>query len=442
MGAVAVAFSTCTSWLEATGTPAAVLHKEHHVLPSTSIYQGLVHSFSDSNQLTMATLLELVNLTGDVNVTDEPLALAQISSSAYGSSQQTFGYPAGVKLVDLAPDHLRPFINPHWNQFPPVNPMWHYVLGIAYLILLFFSFIGNGLVVYLFNKHDPIKTPSNFLVVNLALSDLIMLTSNAPLFIYNSFNGGQWSFSMEACHVYSALGAVTGVCSIYTLACISADRYNIICNGFNGPKLTKGKATGMALFCWGMACLTSSPPFFGWGGYTLEGIMTSCSFDYLSQDIGNVTFCLFMFIFNYCCPLMVVLISYFMIVRAISAHEAAMRAQAAKMNVKSLRSGEANEQRAEIRIAKTAMFNIAIWICCWTPYAAITLQGAMGRFDGLKPLTTTLPALLAKSVSCYNPFVYAIGHPKFRQAMTIHCPGFCIHEVEQKADDSQAGEKA
>jgi len=374
------------------------------------------------------------------NFTGEPIALAQVAS-AYGADSQTFGYPAGVTLLDMVPDHLKPHVDPHWAQFPPVNPMWHYVLGLAYFVLLFFSFIGNGLVVYLFNKHDPIKTPSNFLVVNLALSDLIMLTTNAPFFIYNCFNGGQWSFSIGYCHAYAALGAVTGVCSIYTLACISADRYNIICNGFNGPKLTKGKATGMALICWAMAIATSSPPFFGWGGYSLEGIMTSCSFDYLSQDIGTITYNLFMFIFNYCCPLMVIVGSYAMIVKAISAHEASMRAQAQKMNVKSLRTAEANEQRAEIRIAKTAIFNIAIWICCWTPYASITLQGSMGKFEGLKPLTTTLPALLAKSVSCYNPFVYAIGHPKFRQAMTIHCPGFCIHEPEAKADNASTQEE-
>merc|ERR1712008_477823 len=103
-----------------------------------------------------------------------------------------------------------------------------------------------------------------------------------------------------------------------------------------------------------------------------------------------------------------------------------------------VRTAEANEQREEIRIAKTAMFNIALWIGCWTPYAAITLQGCFGQFEGLKPLTTTLPALLAKSASCYHPFVYAIGHPKFRAAMTIHCPGFCIHEAEQKADNASA----
>merc|ERR1719402_1667139 len=128
-----------------------------------------------------------------------------------------------------------------------------------------------------------------------------------------------------------------------------------------------------------------------------------------------------------------------MIIKAISEHEASMRAQAAKMNVKSLRTAEANDQRAEIRIAKTAMFNIALWIGCWTPYAAITLQGSLGDFSGLKPLTTTLPALPAKSASCYNPFVYAIGHPKFREAMTIHMSWFCVHEPEPKSDNTSSG---
>jgi len=368
------------------------------------------------------------------NFTGEILASALISAQA-----QTFGYPDGVKITDLVADNIKPYVDPHWSKFPPVNPMWHYVLGLIYIFLLFFSISGNGLVVYLFMKHDPIKTPSNFLVVNLALSDLIMLTTNCPFFVYNCFNGGQWSFSISYCHTYAALGAVTGVCSIWTLAMISFDRFNIICNGFNGPKLTKGKATIMSLVAWAIAVGCALPPFFGWGGYSPEGILTSCSFDYLSQDIGTITYNLFMFIFDYCCPLMIIIGSYAMIVKAIAAHEAAMRAQAAKMNVKSLRTAEANEQRAEIRIAKTAMFNIALWIGCWTPYAAITLQGCFGDFEGLKPLTTTLPALLAKSASCYNPFVYAIGHPKFRQAMTIHMSWFCVHEEEAKADNATTG---
>merc|ERR1719348_329127 len=350
----------------------------------------------------------------------------------------TFGYPAGTSILDIQPDYMKPLIDPHWAKFPPVNPMWHYVLGLIYVILIFLGFFGNLMVIWLFMKHDPIKTPSNFLVVNLALSDMIMMVTNCPFFIWNCFNGGVWDFSIEYCAVYAALGAVTGVCSIWTLACISADRFNIICNGFNGPKLTKGKATMMSLFCWAIAVGCAAPPFFGWGGYSLEGNMTSCSFDYLSQDINHITFSLYMFIVNYCVPLLIIIGSYIMIVKAIWAHEEAMRAQAAKMNVKSLRSAEANEQRAEIRIAKVAIANTALWIVCWCPYAITILQGTLGDLDRLTPLATMLPSLLAKTASCYNPFVYALSHPKFRLAITQHMKWFCVHQEEAKSESDGA----
>jgi len=357
---------------------------------------------------------------------------------AYGSDSYTFGYPSGTSIIDIQPDYMKAIIHPHWAKFPPVNPMWHYLLGVMYIFITFFAVTGNFLVIWLFNKHAPIRTPSNFLVVNLALSDLIMMLTNCPFFVWNCFNGGVWSLSVEYCDIYAALGAVTGVCSIWTLAMISADRFNIICNGFSGPKLSKGKAATMSLFCWAMSIGIAICPFVGWGGYGPEGILTSCSFDYLNQDINTITYNLFMIIFDYTLPLFIIIGSYVMIVKAIWAHEEAMRAQAQKMNVKSLRTAEANEQRAEIRIAKTAIFNIGLWILCWTPYAVITYQGCMGKFEGLKPLTTTLPALLAKSASCYNPFVYAIGHPKFRQAMTIHMPWFCVHEDSPKNDNDSS----
>lgn len=43
--------------------------------------------------------------------------------------QIVWGYPPGVSIVDTVPEDMRETIHPHWNQFPPVNPMWHYLLG-------------------------------------------------------------------------------------------------------------------------------------------------------------------------------------------------------------------------------------------------------------------------------------------------------------------------
>ena len=51
-----------------------------------------------------------------------------------------------------------------------------------------------------------LKTPANLLVVNLAVSDFIMLFTNAPIFIYNCFHDGRWMFSPFLCELYAALG--------------------------------------------------------------------------------------------------------------------------------------------------------------------------------------------------------------------------------------------
>lgn len=352
----------------------------------------------------------------------------------------SFGYPEGVSVVDLVPDHIRPLIHEHWNSFSPVNPMWHYVLGFIYIILGFIAIFGNGLVIYLWMKTKNLQTPSNLLVVNLGLSDMIMLCSQFPFFAYNCFSGGVWMFSASFCEIYAALGAVTGLCSLWSLSFISYDRYNVIVNGVGGTPLTKGKALGMIFFCWLYAIGWSLPPFFGWGKYIPEGILDSCSFDYLSRDFNRRTYGIALFVFDYCVPLSTIVLSYVFIVKAIFAHEAAMREQAKKMKVDSLRSGaDANAETAEVRIAKVAIVNVSLWIVCWTPYAAVVVQGLFGDQSTITPLVSMLPALLAKSASCYNPIVYAINHPKYRLAMQTHVKWFCIHEPEPaKSDDSKS----
>ena len=66
----------------------------------------------------------------------------------------------------------------------------------------------------------------------------------------------------------------------------------------------------------------------------------TCSYDYLSEDWNHKSFILYAFIGNYCLPMLSVIFLYSQIVKAVVAHEASLRAQAKKMNVESLRSGD------------------------------------------------------------------------------------------------------
>ena len=69
------------------------------------------------------------------------------------------------------------------------------------------------------------------------------------------------------------------------------------------------------------------------------------------------TFILFAYIFNYFTPMLLISVFYYSIVKAVVAHEAALKAQAKKMNVDSLRSGKESEESAEVKIAKVSNNN-------------------------------------------------------------------------------------
>ncbi len=55
----------------------------------------------------------------------------------------SWGFPPGMSIVDTVPDDMLELIHPHWKQFPPVNPMWHYLLGLIYIVLGITSVVGK-----------------------------------------------------------------------------------------------------------------------------------------------------------------------------------------------------------------------------------------------------------------------------------------------------------
>jgi len=335
----------------------------------------------------------------------------------------------GMTMREYAPPDVLAFLHEHWHSYSPLSPLWYYGFALWYIVSGLISVFGNILVLYIFLKHQPLRTPSNMLVMNLALSDLCIMGTLFPECVINFLCGGVWQFGEYACIVHAFCGALFGYGQITTLVFVSFDRYNVIVRGFAAKPLSYMKVFVFVTFIWLYAAFWSIGPFFGFGGYALDGIMASCSFDYLNLDPGNVSYIWGCFAFCFCLPLALIVLCYYNIVKAVWAHEKALKDQAKKMNVASLRSNDdAAKQSAEIRIAKVAMINITLWVIAWTPFAVICLIGITGDQKLLTPLVSTLPILFAKTSCVYNPLIYAISHPKFRQCAKKDLPWLCINE--------------
>ncbi|XP_076311668.1 lateral eye opsin-like isoform X2 [Tachypleus tridentatus] len=169
-----------------------------------------------------------------------------------------------------------------------------------------------------------------------------------------------------------------GCASIWSMVMITYDRYRIISKGFSVSTMTHNKAALMSIFVWAWSIGWTLAPLFDWN-------------------------------------------------RAVADHERSLREQAKKMNATSLRANaDQQDTRAEIRLAKIAMFNVGLWFVAWTPYLIISFNGIFSDGAKLTPLATIWGSVFAKANSVYNPIVYGISHPKYRVVLKAKLPWlFC-----------------
>nr|QWV42667.1 ultraviolet sensitive opsin 2 [Mordella sp. CRS 2021] len=327
----------------------------------------------------------------------------------------------------------------HWRQFDEPEGCLHLLLGLLYIVYFILAITGNGLVIWIFSTAKPLRTASNMFVVNLAIFDFLIMAS-FPIFLYNTFQRG-YAVGFAGCQAYAFMGSIAGIGAGMTNACIAYDRYTTITSPLDG-KLNRTKALILVILVWLYTIPWSVMPLLEiWGRFTAEGFLTACSFDYLTNTFENRVFVGCIFAWSYALPMSLIIFFYSQIVSKIFSHEKALREQAKKMNVKSLRSNQdTQKESAEVRIAKAALTVCFLYVAAWTPYATVSLIGAFGDQALLTPGVTMIPACFCKCVACLDPYVYAISHPRFRLELQKRLPWLAIKEQEHSDSASTATE--
>lgn len=353
------------------------------------------------------------------------------SHAAYTWATQGGGF-GNQTVVDKVPPEMLHMVDAHWYQFPPMNPLWHALLGFIIGVLGVISVIGNGMVVYIFTTTKSLRTPSNLLVVNLAISDFLMMLCMSPAMVINCYYE-TWVLGPLFCELYGLAGSLFGCGSIWTMTMIAFDRYNVIVKGLSAKPMTINGALIRIFGLWFFALAWTIAPMFGWNRYVPEGNMTACGTDYLTKDLFSRSYILIYSIFVYFTPLFLIIYSYFFIIQAVAAHEKNMREQAKKMNVASLRSAENQSTSTECKLAKVALMTISLWFMAWTPYLVINYSGIF-ETTKISPLFTIWGSLFAKANAVYNPIVYGISHPKYRAALFQKFPSLACATEPTGAD--------
>nr|QWV42620.1 ultraviolet sensitive opsin 2 [Tychius meliloti] len=346
--------------------------------------------------------------------------------------QHNLGWNLGPEELSHIPDH--------WLVYPEPEKSLHILLAMFYVVFFVSSMTGNGLVLWIFTTSKALRTASNMFVVNLALFDLIMMTC-APMFIYNAYNQGYTSHL--SCQIFAIIGSISGIGAGMTNAAIAYDRYATITSPFDG-KVTRTKAMLICVFIWlYILPWTVMPALEVWGRFVPEGFLTTCSFDYLTRTFDNQLFVAVIFVCSYVFPMLAIIYFYSQIVNKVFSHEAALRKQAKKMNVESLRANQnQNSESVELRIAKAAIAICSVFVMAWTPYAVLALIGAFGDQSLLTPNVSMIPAVACKTVGSIDPYIYALSHPRFRLELQKRVPWLAIKEKDVSDTHSVATEQS
>ncbi|XP_069559683.1 D(3) dopamine receptor isoform X1 [Brachyistius frenatus] len=174
--------------------------------------------------------------------------------------------------------------------------------AMLYSLLILAIVFGNVLVCLAVLKERSLQTTTNYLVVSLAVADLLVASLVMPWAVYLEVVGGAWLFSRLYCNIFVTLDVMMCTASILNLCAISIDRYTAVVMPvlYNTTHRSRKRVFTMIATVWVLAFAVSCPLLFGFN--TTDDPMV-CS-------ISNPDFVIYSSVVSFYLPFIVTLLVY------------------------------------------------------------------------------------------------------------------------------------
>ncbi|XP_034036194.1 teleost multiple tissue opsin b [Thalassophryne amazonica] len=284
---------------------------------------------------------------------------------------------------------------------PPVplslSPTGHAVVAVCLGFIGTFGFLSNFTVLALFCRYRILRTPMNLLLVSISASDLLVSLLGTP-FSFAASTQGRWLIGRAGCVWYGFVNCCLGIVSLILLAVLSYERYSTMMSPIMADARDYRPAFGGICFSWLYSVAWTVPPLMGWSRYGPEGPGTTCSVDWRTQTVNNISYIICLFIFCLVLPFGVIVYSYSKLLCAIR-------------QVHSARSAVCHCREQRVLVMVITM--VVCYLVCWLPYGVVALLATFGPRDVLTPEASITPSLLAKCSTVINPFIYIFLNKQF-----------------------------
>ncbi|XP_074000701.1 trace amine-associated receptor 5-like [Numenius arquata] len=274
--------------------------------------------------------------------------------------------------------------------------------------------VGNLLVIIVVSHFKALHTPTNLLLLSLALADLLLGLTVLPFSTIRSVESC-WYFGDDFCRLHTFLDTLLCLTSIFHLCFISIDRHCAICH----PLLYPTKFTQR------VACLYIG---VGWAvpmAYTSLFLYAKAIEEGLGrflQEVPCVGSCQLLFnklwgwlnfpVFFFPCLIMIVL---YVKIFTVAKRQARLINNTNRSIGSQLHVGASKRER---KAAKTLGVAVGVYLLCWLPFTIDTMVDSLLDFI-TPPVLFDILIWFAYFNSACNPLIYVFSYRWFRKAVKL-----------------------
>ncbi|XP_014347180.2 opsin-1, short-wave-sensitive 2 isoform X2 [Latimeria chalumnae] len=270
------------------------------------------------------------------------------------------------------------------------------------VFMIFLGFPINALTVFSTLKYKKLRSPLNYILVNLAAGNMLVMMMGSTMAFY-SFSQMYFVLGPTACKIEGFTATLGGMVSLWSLAVVAFERYLVICKPLGNFNFRSTHAIIGCIITWVFGIIASAPPLLGWSKYIPEGLQCSCGPEWytVNNKWNNESYVIFLFSFCFGLPLSIIIFSYTKLLMTL--HEVAKQQEQS-----------ASTQKAEREVTKMVIVMVLGFLMCWLPYASFALWVITHRGEPFDLRMASIPSVFSKASTVYNPIIYIFMNKQFR----------------------------
>ncbi|KAM9495415.1 trace amine-associated receptor 13c-like [Clarias gariepinus] len=291
-----------------------------------------------------------------------------------------------------------------------VSPAVYILLYVCLAPVVLLTVCGNMLVIISVFHFKQLHTPTNMLVLSLAVSDfLIGIFVMSPTIIWTIESC--WIFDRSYCICWIITSFFLGKLSIYNIALIAVDRYLALSNPFFYTNTITSRTMCIVVYLNWCFCLGYVIAFLCTNETLMSLVMCPGQCFYYLNEIWSIIDLVHSFIF----PLSVIIILYTRVFVIAKKHATAIRelnnhTQSKKQKITS------HSMKSERKAAKILGILVSVFLVCLLPYFIYSLLG--GVIDLQLEIQQKVLIMFCLN-STINPIIYALFYPWFRRCTKL-----------------------